>query len=195
MTEQEFKKAVANKLSYYRRLEGITQSELGELLNYSDKSVSKWERGEGLPDAYVLSQIAEHFGVTLNDLTSENEPKISGKFYKKREFVPYLSVGLVWLVAAVVFFILEVLPFGIPRCWLAFIYALPVTAIVCTVFTSLWYGLVSRAISVSGIIWGSFISLLLTLPYPKINYLLIACGIFQVLVIVWFYMMYRTKKQ
>ncbi len=194
MTEQEFKKTVAKKISYYRKLEGITQGELGELLNYSDKSVSKWERGEGLPDAYVLSLIAEYFGVTLNDLVNPEEPKISGKFIKKREFVPYLSIGLAWLVAAVVFFVLVLLPFDIKREWLAFIYALPVSFIIATVFSCLWYGLVARTVSISGIIWSVFAAAIITFPVAKLNFLLIACAIFQALVILWFYMMYRTKK-
>ena len=192
MTEQEFRNNVAKKIAYYRKLEGITQSELAAILNYSDKSVSKWERGEGIPDAYVLSEIAEHFGITLDELTSEKEPKISGKFIKKREFVPFLSVGLAWLAAAVIFFILVL--FNVYKPWLAFIYAVPVSFIISTVFSRLWYGILARAISVSGIIWGAFVSLLLTLPYPKINYLLIACGIFQILVIIWYFMIYRTKK-
>ena len=194
MTEQEFKNTVAKKIAYYRKLEGITQGELAAILNYSDKSVSKWERGEGIPDAYVLSQIAEHFGITLNDLTSEKEPKISGKFIKKREFVPYLSIGLVWLVAAVVFFILVILPFDIKKEWLTFIYAIPASFIVATVFACLWYGLVARAVSISGIIWGTFAAVFLTFPVAKLNFLLIACAIFQALVILWYYMMYRTRK-
>ena len=194
MTEQEFKNIVAKRIAYYRKLEGITQGELAEILNYSDKSVSKWERGEGLPDAYVLSKIAEHFGITLNDLTSEKEPKISGKFIKKREFVPYLSTGLVWLVAAVVFFVLQILPFDIGRTWLAFIYAIPVMFIVITVFSCLWYGILPRALAVSGIIWGCFCSLIITFPLTKVAYILIPCAIFQALVILWFYMMYRTKQ-
>ena len=193
MTEQEFKQTVAKRIAYYRKLEGITQGELAEILNYSDKSVSKWERGEGLPDAYVLSKIAEHFGVTLNDLTSEKEPKISGKFMKKREFVPFLSVGLVWLVAAVAFFILEILPFEVSRSWLSFIYAIPATFIVLTVFSCIWYGLLSRAIFISGIIWGSFCALIVTFPLAKVAFILIPCAIFQALVVLWFYMMYRTK--
>lgn len=193
MTEQEFKQIVAKKIAYYRKLEGITQGELAEILNYSDKSVSKWERGEGMPDAYVLSEIAEHFGVTLNDLTSEEEPKISGKFIKKREFVPYLSVGLVWLVAAVVFFVLIMLPFNIGREWLSFIYAVPAMFIVLTVFSCIWYGYLSRALFVSGIIWGCFLSLIITFPLAKVAYILIPCAILQVLVILWFYMFYRTK--
>ncbi len=194
MTEQEFKNNVAKKIAYYRKLNGITQSELAEVLNYSDKSVSKWERGEGLPDAYVLSKIAEHFGVTLNDLTTEKEPKISGKFIKRREFVPYLSVGLVWLVAAVAFFILIMLPFDIHREWLSFVYAVPASFIVATVFSCIWYGLTARAVCISGIIWSAFASIIITFPIAKVSFLIIACAIFQALVILWFYMVYRTRK-
>lgn len=195
MTEQEFRRIVAKKIAYYRKLEGITQSQLAEILNYSDKSVSKWERGEGIPDAYVLSEIAAHFCVTLNDLTTEDEPKISGKFIKKREFVPYLSVGLVWLVAALVFFTLEIIPVDISREWLAFIYAIPAMFIVITVFSCLWYGNLARALSVSGIIWGGFCALIVTFPLAKVAFFLIPCAIFQILVILWFYMMFRTSSK
>lgn len=194
MTEQEFKNAVAKKIAYYRKLEGITQGELGDILNYSDKSVSKWERGEGIPDAYVLSKIAEHFGVTLNDLTSEKEPKISGKFLKRREFVPYLSVGLVWLVCALVFFALVIIPFDFGREWLAFVYAVPSSFIVATVFSCIWYGLLPRAVCISGIIWSAFAAIIITFPVSKIIYLVIACAIFQALVILWFIMVYKTRK-
>lgn len=195
MTEQEFKNIVAKKIAYYRKLEGITQGELAGLLNYSDKSVSKWERAEGMPDAYVLSEIAEHFGVTLNDLTTEEEPKISGKFIKKREFVPYLSVGLVWFVAALVFFILQIIPVEISRSWLSFIYAVPAMFIVITVFSCMWYGNLARALSVSGIIWGVFCALIVTFPLAKVAFFLIPCAIFQALVALWFYMMYRTSNK
>ncbi|MBQ7218900.1 MAG: helix-turn-helix transcriptional regulator, partial [Ruminococcus sp.] len=44
----------------------MTQAQLGEELSYSDKSVSKWERGESIPDVYVLKHIADLSGVTVD---------------------------------------------------------------------------------------------------------------------------------
>lgn len=45
MTEEMIKHTIAENISGYRKNAGMTQSELSEKINYSDKSVSKWERG------------------------------------------------------------------------------------------------------------------------------------------------------
>ncbi len=193
MNETEFKRMIAGKLAYYRKKEGLTQGQLAELLHYSDKSVSKWERGEGLPDAYVLYQLTEHFGITMNDLCSEANPAAVDKAKERRRFVPVLSIGLAWLTASVVFFLLKLLVPELDRVWLAFIYAVPVSFIIATVFSTLWYDLLARCVSVSGIIWGVFVSVLLTFPIAKVLYLLIICIVFQIIVIIWFIMRYRTK--
>ncbi|MBR2054127.1 MAG: helix-turn-helix transcriptional regulator, partial [Clostridia bacterium] len=70
MQEETLRQSIARNLTFYRKLAGHTQAELAEQLNYSDKSVSKWERGEGVPDIYVLQQIAELYRITVNDLIS-----------------------------------------------------------------------------------------------------------------------------
>ncbi|MBQ9227858.1 MAG: helix-turn-helix transcriptional regulator [Eubacterium sp.] len=195
MNEQEFKNTVAGKIAYYRKKAGLTQGQLAEVLSYSDKSVSKWERGDGLPDAYVLYKIADYFGVTVNDLISESDPVKADKTKERRRFVPVLSVGLAWLTASVVFFLLKVLVPTLPKEWLSFIYAIPVSFIIATVFSTLWFDLLARCVSVSGIIWGVFVSVLLTFPIAKVLYLIIICAVFQIIVILWFVMRYRTKSK
>ena len=85
--DQALKRLVADNITMYRKANGLTQIQLAEKLNYSDKAVSKWERGESLPDLYILMQIVDMFGITLNDLvTKQEQPKkvnksklISGK--------------------------------------------------------------------------------------------------------------------
>ena len=67
-TVNELKSVIAQNLIKYRKENGLTQQELAEKLNYSDKSISKWERGEGVPDIYILKQIAELYNVTVNDI-------------------------------------------------------------------------------------------------------------------------------
>ena len=68
----ELKLITASNLINLRTAHGMTQAELGAKLNYSDKTISKWERGEAIPDAYVLTQLAELFGVTVDELLSSN---------------------------------------------------------------------------------------------------------------------------
>ena len=71
ISEEMLRKNFARNLTHYRKALGLTQIELAERLNYSDKSISKWERGDGLPDLTVTMQIAEIFGLTVNDLLAD----------------------------------------------------------------------------------------------------------------------------
>ena len=73
ITEEKLKENFSHNLACYRRRAGLTQLELAEKLNYSDKSVSKWERGESLPDIAVLKEIADLFGVTLDYLVGRTD--------------------------------------------------------------------------------------------------------------------------
>ena len=78
----ERKATIASNLIKLRLAAGMTQAELGEKLNYSDKSISKWERGDVTTDVFVLMQIAEIFGVDVDYLLkphNEIEPVIYGK--------------------------------------------------------------------------------------------------------------------
>jgi len=86
----ELRLICAGNLINLRSRDGITQAELGTRLNYSDKNISKWERGESLPDAFALCRIAEIFGVSVDYILSahdtveapagmpveDNEPKV-----------------------------------------------------------------------------------------------------------------------
>ncbi|MGN0468701.1 MAG: helix-turn-helix transcriptional regulator [Acutalibacteraceae bacterium] len=71
MNEHEFGSKLAENLVKYRKLHGMTQAELAECISYSNKSVSKWERGEGIPDVYVLFTISEIYGITLSELVGQ----------------------------------------------------------------------------------------------------------------------------
>ena len=61
----DIKSIVAKNISELRQKRSMTQLELAEQLNYSDKAVSKWERGDSLPDISVLCDIAALFSVPL----------------------------------------------------------------------------------------------------------------------------------
>ena len=146
----------------------MTQIDLAERLHYSDKAVSKWERGESIPDVGVLKEIADLFGVTVDYLLTEEhtaprEDVPAGRQHR-RAVVTLLSVALVWLIATVVFVILGMVLPGLRGEWLAFVYAVPVSAIVLLVFNSLWgrrrrnYGIVSV------LVWGLLLSAFLTYP-------------------------------
>ena len=67
---EDLKSIVARNIIALRRKHDMTQLELAEKLNYTDKAVSKWERGESLPDIVILKTIADLFGVTLDYLVT-----------------------------------------------------------------------------------------------------------------------------
>ena len=96
---------IGDNIAYYRKQKGLTQEELGELLNISGQAVSKWENG-GVPDIYLLPEIARIFNVSIDALFGCKK-KISeitkdeilnqlfkfssyNKYYRKDEFDSFL---------------------------------------------------------------------------------------------------------
>ena len=65
---EDLKKIIAKNIQSLRKAAGVTQIELAERLNYSDKAVSKWERGEAYPDTENLIIISEMFSITIDEL-------------------------------------------------------------------------------------------------------------------------------
>ena len=76
MADNNIKKNIAKNLVRYRNTAGLTQSELAEKINYSDKSVSKWERAEGTPDIFVLYELSKIYGVRVDDFLISDEDKL-----------------------------------------------------------------------------------------------------------------------
>ena len=141
--ETDYKRVIANNIAELRKAFPLTQAELAEKLNYSDKAVSKWERGESIPDVLTLKRIADMFGVTVDYLLAETHSEratgvsLPHQRRKNRLIVTGLSCMLAVLVATVCFVVLSLFT-SLPRLWLAFVYTVPVCAVICIVFNSLW---------------------------------------------------------
>ena len=130
MELSELKLVTAGNLIKLRTGRGLTQAELGAMLNYSDKTISKWERGEAIPDAYVLTQIAEIFGVTVDTLLSPPErwsppepEQEEERSYSVRAILAIAVLG-VWTLALSAFVALWLAHI---ICWQIFVVALPVS--------------------------------------------------------------------
>ena len=78
---------IAGNIGKLRREAGMTQLELAEELNYSDKAVSKWERGESIPDVIILKQLADRFSVSVDFLLRADHPSevAAKREYTKRQ--------------------------------------------------------------------------------------------------------------
>ena len=192
---EELKDVFAGNLIRLRTSAGLTQAQLAEKLNYSDKSVSKWERGEGIPSVYVLACIAKIYGVTVNDLLAEEPPKPKRVSRYNNAIITLLSFGLVWLIATFVFIILRLAFPDWENAWWMFLFAIPVNAIVSIVFTCLWWPRWMRFVSVSTLIWSAIVCLVCTIPVANMSLFYIFAGVFQFLVVLWFMLRKNKRKK
>lgn len=205
----ELKDRIAKKLIELRQSAGLTQLQLAEKLNYSDKAVSKWERGEAIPDIRVLIRLAEMYHIKVDDIinaTPNQETKPKMNVTTKRIIITSLSVGLVWFVAtlvfATVFFISKISQYA----WLSFIAATLPTAIVLTVFSAIWGNRITNTVSISLIGWMVIVIVHLFLfnfacdflNLGRVMVLYSIGGAFEVLVILYFFVLrkfYKKKNQ
>ena len=137
----DLKVITASNIINLRTAKGMTQAELGELLNYSDKSVSKWERAEAVPDAYVLKKMSEIFGVTVDYILNSHDSWEKPESFKKAErgfrskVITAVAIAGIWTLAFLIYIIGWLLE---SNWWLLFIYALPVSLITFLVLNSVW---------------------------------------------------------
>ncbi len=193
LSEEQLRKKFAEKLILYRKSAGMTQLELAEKLNYSDKSVSKWERGDGIPDLYVMLQIAELFGVTVNELISDTPVKRRLLTHNK-VLTTLIALGLPWLLATILSFVFEIaLPEFPSFCF--YICAIPLDAIVAIIFTCLWWSKPLQFLSVSALIWtlptALYIVLITFIKVSDFWLIYFIATVLQVLTLLW----YLRKKQ
>ena len=197
---EDLKDIVAKNLVELRQKAGFTQLELAEKINYTDKAVSKWERGEALPDIRVLVKIAEIYNITVDDLVSPHtSKKIRPKMNvgKKRLLITALSVGLVWFIATVVFMILLFADVNHP--YLAFVCAPFVSAIPLIVFSAKWGNWITDTLACSLLVWGLaaiFHTFVIAFTdFNKIYFIYIVAGVFELLIIWWFMLRRILKKK
>lgn len=199
MEELEFKKVVSENLVKFRRESGLTQLDIAKKLNYSDKAVSKWERGEAVPDAFVLKQLSEIYNVSVDELLCKKEDKKRIPFSLKRAFknkhfiINCLACGFAWLVACIVFVVLSYTSIR-DSAYLAFIYALPVGAIANLVLTTIWSPKWVSGIFATIVLWTGFLAVYLTVRIDKFWLIFIIAIPIQVLIVLWYFLIKETKK-
>ena len=191
MTDNEFRKLVSENLQYYRKLNNLTQLQLAEILNYSDKSVSKWERGESLPDLYIMQTLANLYGITINDFVKEEKTKPNIKLKHNNLLITLIAFGSVWLVATIVFVCLGIFLPNLSKSWLAFIYAIPISMIVLLVFTNIWGNKIQVFFALTVLYWSIPLSFYLSINYEQLWLLFIIIIPLQIITI----FMFLLKKE
>lgn len=203
----EIKLIIARNITDLRRKNNMTQAELAEKLNYSDKAISKWERGESLPDVTVLKSIADIFRVTVDYLLKpehhEEEERMRKKQFldrrKKRncKIIMWMSILLAWLLATVAFVIISAISPGNIWCALPFLVAVPISFILGIIFNSIWFNKRHNFLIISLLMWSVIAMIFLILLMCNIKvYLLFALGIpGQAIIFLWSGMRFYGKKK
>ena len=174
MDDEKVKSQIGANIAAHRKRCGMTQAGLAEKLNYSDKAVSKWERGESVPDVITLMQLAEQFDISVTDLLvdpnqipEDSEVKIQQVVEKhlkrkaNKNIILGLSSLLVWFVALFIYVVLS--SFDIANGWLPFFYAIPANAIVKLSLRSAWHDFRWNRAYISIIVWGVLLSFYVTM--------------------------------
>ena len=173
MRAEELKLITASNIINLRTNAGLTQAELGAKLNYSDKTISKWERAEAIPDAYVLKQIGEIFGVTVDNLLSSHdewkpipieEPETEQVSYSTGTIIAISVIG-VWTLALTAFVALWIADMIY---WQIFVVALPISLLTYLILICVFH----RKRHLQYVIAIFVLSLFLTgylLSYPRYN--------------------------
>lgn len=192
---EDLKPIIAKNITNLRQSRKMTQIELAEQLNYSDKAISKWERGESVPDVSVLKSIADLFGVTVDYLLTDGQTPspASGegehKDLRKHNHVVItaLSILLVCFIATLVYVMMDMIFPGFRYRWVPFLYAVPVAMIVWLVFNSIWFNTRRNYLIISILMWSVLVSLVVTLTGLSLTaWQLLLLGIpGQIIILVW----------
>lgn len=210
MDSEKLKLQIGCNIAAHRKRCRLTQAELAQRLNYSDKAISKWERGESAPDVTTLVQLADQFQISVNDLVCDPNAlpedtgavqKTMGRVVEKtlkrkanRNIILGLSSLLVWFVALLIFVVLTSIP--IKYGWVAFLFAIPADATVMLSLRSAWRDFRWNRFLISAIMWGSLICIFTMLAlFLKPYWLIFLLGIpGQAAILLWF-QMFRAPKE
>ncbi len=130
---QEEKTIFAQNLAFFRKKLGLSQTALGNKIQYSNKNISKWEQGETIPDIFTIKKLAAIFNITvdtlINPLSEDNKNAITTKQVAPLKWKVYMLLlidSIIFLSASIIFYIMKVSEFsGFPPSFI-YIYILPI---------------------------------------------------------------------
>lgn len=207
-TMKALKEIIAINISNLRKASGYTQITFSEKINYSNKTVSKWERGESTPDVDTLKQIADMFEVPIQYLFEDHSEEEDDKIIKATSQKPkiqfcinLIAVCSIWILATIIFVYKAVFEkdLEVKYFWPIFVIAIPVSCFVLKILNKMWYknvtyGLILSSLLIWSLITSIFLTALVLPPYHNL-WLLFIVGIpIQVVVILYNVLKYLGRK-
>ncbi len=178
---------LSDNLVRLRKSRNLTQAEFAEIIKYSDKSVSKWETGMSVPGLDTLLEIADFYGMTIDDLVRKpvdsEKVEIVEQIKKTNKLsIVLLSVAAIWLLATVIF-VYTIFNGNLGPYWEIFVWATPLSFTLTTVFSAIW-NRKFLLISLSCLLWGLIASFFIEFRDMKNAFLFFIIGIpIQVIII------------
>lgn len=157
---KSIKQIIPENLIALRKKSGLTQGEMAQKLNYSDNTISRWERGDVVPSIENLEEIAHLYGVTVESLIKENIEKDinanSKNIRLKKLATVLMSATSIWLAAIIAFFYGAT--FLDKFFWIIFVWAVPATCLLLIAFYRYYNSRVYLFVVLSVLVWSTLSS-------------------------------------
>ncbi len=192
---EDLKVIVAVNISRLRKDAGFTQAELAERINYSDKSVSKWERAEALPDLSVTKQIANLFGVSVDFLlTSHDEWNVrppEPSYSYDSDIITLIAMVGIFALALLIFLVFFFIGTAI---WEIFAYATGAALVTLLVLNNVWNKRKYNLLIISSIVFWAFAIIYLLFLQSNLWQLVFLLVLAEVIVFLSFKIKKRSRK-
>ncbi len=192
---KDIKQIIADNLVALRKERNLTQLDLANKLNYSDNTISRWERGEITPSVETLSLISEIYNIPLESLLKENVIRASKAEEKtlkiKRVATILLSLSLVWFVALIAYFYTS--SFFDLDLWILFIWSCPLSCVVLLCFSGYLKSRLYNFFVLSFFVWTNILSIYLQFIQYNLHLIFIIGAPAQLALCVWTFM--RPKSE
>ena len=195
--EKDTSKVVSSNLTKLRKQKKLTQLELANKFNFSDKTISKWESGESLPNIDVLCKLAEFYDVTLNDLVNPDfeveKQRKKDEGFSNKIAIASLAVSIIWFVVTIIFVYVKILTgYSI---WTLFVWAVPFSAILSLIFNAIWGTRKAKFILLSVFLWTLLVALYLQTIVYNIWPIFILGVPSQITIVLWSRLKPKNKKK
>ena len=185
---EDYKKNIATNLAMLRKKYNYKQSDIAEKLNYSDKTISKWETGEVLPSVDNLIELCKLYNISLDQMVNPmngNDISFDAEKIEKRNkvIISLLAISAVWIIATIIYVYTQLI-FEL-NMWTIFVWAVPTSMVLAIIFSAIWGRRKIKYIYISILMWSLIAAIYLQcLPYNLFPLFFIGAPL-QIAILLW----------
>lgn len=193
----DLRKTIGANLQELRKKKGLSQIELADKFNYSDKAISKWENGDTIPDIEVLNSLCEFYGVTLDYLTHTENKEMFVKEDKNATLINHIIITVmlvlvIWMISIIIFV------FGMiennKTYWIAFVWAVPSSALLIALINRIFFkNRIVNFVCLSVFVWSLIASIYLQIGDYNLWPIFFIGAPIQVALFLWLNIKFKKK--